>query len=92
MELELVEKGEDSILVKIDGEDHTFSNLLRGELSKDDNVASAIYTIGHPITEPVKIYVKVKNKSPERAIIDAAGRVAKQLEDLQKQLRKELKK
>lgn len=93
MELELVEKGDDSILVKIIGEDHTFCNMLRAELMDDENVASAVYTIEHPLTEPPKFYLKVKkDKSPERVLADAAGRVVEQLEDLRKQLQKELKK
>jgi len=93
MEIELVEKRDDSILIKIIGEDHTFCNLLRAELAKDENVVSAVYTIEHPLTEPPKFYLKVKReKSPERVLTDAAGRVLEQLEDLRRQFQKELKK
>ncbi|MGC8816636.1 MAG: DNA-directed RNA polymerase subunit L [Candidatus Hadarchaeum sp.] len=93
MELELVEKGEDSILIKIIGEDHTFCNLLRAELMKDDDVVSAVYTIEHPLTEPPKFYLKVKGgRSPEKVLMGAADRLVEQLEDLKKQLQKELKK
>jgi len=93
MELELVEKGDDSILFKIIGEDHTFCNMLRAELAKDENVVSAVYTIEHPLTEPPKFYLKVKkDRSPERILADAAKRLAEQLEELRKQLQKELKK
>ncbi len=93
MELELVEKGDDSILIKIIGEDHTFCNMLRAEVTKDENVASAVYTIEHPLTEPPKFYLKVKKgKSPERVLADAAGRIVEHLEGLRKQLQKELKK
>ncbi len=93
MELELVEKGEGSWLIKITGEGHTLCNLLRTELAKDESVASAAYTIDHPLTEPPKFYVKTKKgKSPERAITDAVDRIIEQLEDLRKQLQKGLKK
>lgn len=93
MELELVEKGEDSLLIKIIGEDHTFCNMLRAELLKDENVISAVYMIEHPLTEPPKFYLKVKrDKSPEKVLIEAAGRLVEQLEELKKQLQKELKK
>lgn len=93
MELELVEKDDDSILIKIVGEDHTFCNLLRAELVKDEDVLSAVYTIEHPLTEPIKFYLKVKKgKSPERVLTDAAGRIAKQMEDLREQFQKALKK
>ncbi|MDI6643046.1 MAG: DNA-directed RNA polymerase subunit L [Candidatus Hodarchaeaceae archaeon] len=93
MELELVEKGEGRLLIKIAEEGHTLCNLLRAELCKDENVVSAAYTIEHPLTESPKFYVKTKKgKSPERALIDAAGRIVEQLEDLRKQLQKALKK
>jgi DNA-directed RNA polymerase subunit L len=93
MELELLEKGEDSILVRIVGEDHTFCNLLRSELQKDEYVVAASYTIEHPLTEHPKFYVKVKKgRTPERALADAAERIAKQLQELREQLQKELKK
>jgi DNA-directed RNA polymerase subunit L len=93
MELELVEKGDGSLLIKVRGEDHTLCNLLRKTLHDDKHVIAASYVIEHPLTEPPKFYVKTKKgKTPERALTDAAGQVAEQLKELQKQLRKELKK
>ena len=93
MELELLEKGDESILVRIVGEDHTFCNLLRAELQKDENVVAASYTIEHPLTEHPKFYVKVrKGKAPEKVLVDAAERIMDQLHDLREQLQKELKK
>ena len=93
MELEVVEKGDGGLLIKIIGEGHTLCNLLRAELYKDENVISASYNIEHPLTEPPKLYVKTKKgKSPKRALADAADRVIGELEDLRKQLQKALKK
>lgn len=93
MELELVEKGDGSLLIKVRGEDHTLCNLLRKTLHSDKYVVAASYVIEHPLTEPPKLYVKTKKgKTPERALMDAAGRVAEQLKELQKQLQQELKK
>jgi len=93
MELELVEKGEGSLLIKVREEDHTLCNLLRKTLYDDKHVIAASYVIEHPLTEPPKFYVKTKKgKTPERALMDAAGRVAKQLEELREGLQKTLKK
>ena len=92
MELEIVKKEEESLLVKITGENHTLCNLLREELNKDENVVSAAYAIEHPLTGSPKFYVKTKKgKSPERALVDAADRIAEQFKDLRKQLQKALK-
>ena len=93
MELELVEKGEGSLLIKVREEDHTLCNLLRKALYDDKYVIAASYVIEHPLTEPPKFYVKTKKgKTPERALMDAAGQVAKQLKGLQKQLQRGFKK
>lgn len=88
-----MQKNERSLVIKVVGEDHTLCNLLRKALHEDERVVTASYVIEHPLTEPPKIYVKTKvGKSPERALTDAAERVAEQLDELRKQLRKELKK
>ena len=88
-----MEKGERSLVVKVLGEDHTLCNLLRKALYEDEYVVAASYVVEHPLTEPPKIYVKTKvGKSPERALTDAAERVAEQLEELRKKLQRELKK
>ena len=93
MELELVEKGEGALLIKVREEDHTLCNLLRKTLLSDKYVVAASYVIEHPLTESPKFYVKTKKgKTPERALMDAAGQVAEQLKELQKQLQRELKK
>jgi len=93
VELELVEKGEGYLLIKVRGEDHTLCNLLRKTLHEDKYVVAASYAIEHPLTEPPKLYVKTKKgKTPERALTDAAEQVAEQLEELQKQLQRGPKK
>ncbi len=93
MELEVVEKKESGLLIKVIGEGHTLCNLLCTELYKDENVVSAAYNIEHPLTGSPKLYVRTKKgKSPKRALVDAADRIVDELEDLHKQLQKTLKK
>jgi len=90
MQLELIEKKENGRLIRIIDEDHTLCNLLRHELQENDNVLAASYTMGHPLTEHPKFFVKAE-RAPERAMADAADRIAKNLEDLHEQLQKALK-
>lgn len=93
MEIELIEKEDGGLLMKIVGENHTLCNLLRAELDKDESVVSASYNIEHPLTESPKFYVKTKKgKSPKRALTEAAGQIVEELGDLRKQLQKALKK
>jgi DNA-directed RNA polymerase subunit L len=90
LQLELVEKGENSRMIRIIDEDHTLCNLLRHELQEEDKVLAASYTLGHPLTEHPKFFVKAE-KSPERVMADVADKIAKDLEDLHEQLQKALK-
>ncbi|MFB0500100.1 MAG: RpoL/Rpb11 RNA polymerase subunit family protein [Candidatus Hadarchaeaceae archaeon] len=93
MELEIIEKGDEALLIKVREEDHTLCNLLRKTLLSDKYVVAASYAIEHPLSESPKFYVKTKKgKTPERALMDAAGQLAEQLKELQKQLQQELKK
>lgn len=90
LQLELIEKGANSRLIRIVGEDHTICNLLRHELQEADKVLAASYTLGHPLIEHPKFFVKAE-KSPERVMTDVAEKIAKDLEDLHEQLQKALK-
>jgi DNA-directed RNA polymerase subunit L len=91
MELELLEEKDNSRLIKIIGEDHTLPRLLQAELYRDDNVTAASYTIDHPLTGNPEFFVQTKGKSPNRALVDAAERVLKNLEDTEKQIQKALR-
>jgi DNA-directed RNA polymerase subunit L len=92
MELEIVNKDENSITIKIIGEDHTFCNALRKVLQSDDSVSAASYSIAHPLLEPPKFYVKVKKGRPETALTRAAEQIIEYCVDLKRQLPKVRKK
>jgi len=92
MELEIVNKDEDSITIKIIGEDHTFCNVLRKVLQSDESVSAAAYSIEHPLLEHPKLYVKVKKGRPETALTRAAGQIIEYCGDLKRRLSKARKK
>jgi len=92
MELEIVNKDENSITIKIIGEDHTFCNALRKVLQSDEMVSAAAYSIEHPLLEQPKFYVKVKRGRPETALTRAAEQIIEYCVDLKRQLSKARKK
>jgi DNA-directed RNA polymerase subunit L len=92
MELELLGKDEDSMTIKLVGEDHTLCNVLRKTLHEDKYVIAASYAIEHPLLEHPKFYVKVKKgRSSRRALTDAAGRIIENCDELRSELLKALK-
>jgi len=92
MELEVLNKDEESLAVKLIGEDHTLCNVLRKFLSDDESVTAASYSIEHPLLEHPKLYVKVKKGRPMTALTRAAEQIITNCEELGKQLSKALKK
>jgi DNA-directed RNA polymerase subunit L len=45
MELRVIEKTDEELRIEIAVEDHTFMNVLKGELLETDNVAAATYDV-----------------------------------------------
>ncbi|MFC7068294.1 DNA-directed RNA polymerase subunit L [Halobaculum lipolyticum] len=43
MELRVIEKTDEELRIEIAGEDHTFMNVLKGQLLETDGVAAATY-------------------------------------------------
>ena len=45
MELRVIEKTDTELRIEVAGEDHTFMNVLKGELLETDGVAAATYNM-----------------------------------------------
>ncbi|MEA3429667.1 MAG: DNA-directed RNA polymerase subunit L [Nanoarchaeota archaeon] len=89
MELSIVEEGKNRIIVEIEGEDHTFCNILRKELWNDKHVKAAAYKVEHPEVAEPKIIVETDGKEdPKKALIEAAKRVKKDLDKFLKNFEK----
>lgn len=92
MEVEVLNKDEESMTIKLIGEDHTLCNVLRKVLNDDESVAAASYSIEHPLLEHPKLHVKVKKGRPITALTHAAEQIIADCDELSKQLSKALKK
>lgn len=86
------EKGEENALVlKLEGEEHSFPNAMRELLWEDKNVDFAAYTVEHPKLVPPKLIVRMKKGDPEKAVIEAAKTLEKMSGDFKKLISKEKK-
>lgn len=78
MELRVIEKTDEELLIEIAGEDHTFMNVLKGALLETDGVAAATYDMNPEQsggqTDPI-LTVKTEDRDPLDALEDAAGRI-----------------
>jgi len=69
MELKIIEDAKDRILVEVNGEDHTFCNILVKKLNTYKDVKFAAYSIDHPLVGIPKLLVEGKDV---RAILKKA--------------------
>jgi DNA-directed RNA polymerase subunit L len=55
----------------IEGETHTFCNLLQDVLLSNDDVEFAGYRVPHPLFRQAIVYVRTKSREPQKALVDA---------------------
>ncbi len=91
MELNVAERGDDSIVVEVKDETVTMTNILSGELWEDDNVSEAAHIKEHPYLEQPKLFVKTSKGKPETAIDKAVDRLIKKTEEFSDKFKKALK-
>jgi DNA-directed RNA polymerase subunit L len=92
VEIKVLKKTSNELKIEIEGEGHTFCNVLQKALLEDDTIEMAGYDIEHPLTSNPTVYVHTKEKrKPETALIDAAKKVQKQNKDFKKSFERALK-
>lgn len=92
MELKIVESGKNKLIVELKGEDHAFCNALKKELWNDEHVKAAAYNIDHPLVGEPKIIVETDGKEePKDALVAAAKRLKKEVDNFSKAAEKNLK-
>ena len=78
MKIEVIRREKNLLEFYIEGEDHTFANLLKEYLEENRHVTFAGYTIEHPILMARKPRFKVVTDgkvTPEKALEEAAEKI-----------------
>lgn len=78
MKIEVIKREENVLEFYIEGEDHTFANLLNEVLHENEHVTFAGYTIEHPVlmARKPKFRVVTDGKvTPEQALEEAAQKI-----------------
>ncbi|WP_455284016.1 RpoL/Rpb11 RNA polymerase subunit family protein [[Eubacterium] cellulosolvens] len=77
--------------IEIQGEGHTFCNLLQWALLQDTNVEMAGYDVSHPLVLSAVLYVRTKRESsPEKALARALTKVGEMSNEFLEKLDKAL--
>lgn len=85
MKVKVLEDKKDRMLVELEGETHTFSNVLRHVLWKNSHVKMSGYKVDHPLkSNPVLIIETDGKETPRKALkgaVDMTSKKLKMLED-----------
>jgi DNA-directed RNA polymerase subunit L len=93
MKVNILSKTKNELKIEVEGEGHTFCNILQKTLLKDSSVEFAGYEIPHPLTSNPIIYVRTKiQRSPERALANAAKKIGADAEEFRRMFEEAWKK
>jgi DNA-directed RNA polymerase subunit L len=79
--LKIVKKASDEVLIEFEGEGHTLLNLLRTELLTDNRVMMATYDTKFAIMDNPIFRLKTKDVDPVIALREAASRIISQCDE-----------
>lgn len=91
MDIKILEEKKNRMSFELKGMGHSFCNALKHELSQDDHVKTATYTIDHPLLNVPKILIETDGAEPRKVLISAAQRLGKNLERFKELASQELK-
>jgi len=76
LNLKVLQRSKNELKLEIQGEGHTFCNLLQWALLQDKGVEMAGYDVPHPLVSSSVLYVRTKRESsPEKALARALTKV-----------------
>jgi DNA-directed RNA polymerase subunit L len=79
--LKIIKKTPEEVLIEFEGEGHTLLNLLRTELLKDDRVMMATYDTKFAIMDNPVFRLKTRDIDPVIALREAATRIVGQCDE-----------
>ncbi len=88
MKVTILEETKTKMVFTIEGETHTFCNLLKEETRKVKGVELSAYKIDHPLVGIPKFQVETKGIEPRKAVKEALNSIQKMGKDFSKQAAK----
>jgi len=91
MKIKVLKRTSNELKIEIEGEGHTFCNVLQKALLEDDAIEMAGYDLAHPLVSNPTIYVQTKKGlKPETTIRNAVKKIQKQNKEFRKTFEKAL--
>lgn len=91
MKIDVLKSEKDYAEFVIEGEKHTFPNMLKQKLLEMKDVEFVSYILEHPMANGAKFVIKTGGKSPKKVLEVAAKALDKDLDDFDKKVKSVLK-
>lgn len=91
MKLEILKSEKDHAEFIIEGERHTFPNILKQKLLERKDVEFVSYILEHPTDNKAKFVLKTRGKTPKKVLEEATKDIEKDLTDFEKKVVSSLK-
>ena len=91
MKIEVIKNEKDFVEFRMDGERHTFPNLLKQKLLGSKDVEFVSYILDHPTDKSARFALKTAGRSPKKVLEEAAKEIEEELDDFDKKMKKALK-
>lgn len=88
MKLTVLEESKTKMVFTLEGENHTFCNLLKEEIRNVKGVELSAYKIDHPLVGIPKFQIQTKGVEPRKAVKEALKAIQKMSKDFAKQAAK----
>lgn len=91
MKIKVLKRTPNELRVEIEGEGHTFCNLLQKVLLEDEAVEMAGYKVPHPLASTRFIYIRTRgSRRPEEVLKEAVKKVSERTQEFKKAFNKAL--
>ena len=92
MKIKILKREKNELKFELEGEGHTFCNLLQKALLESKDVEMAGYNIPHPLAANPIVYVRTKGKkAPEKVLIEVAEKMKEMQKEFMEAFNKALK-
>jgi len=92
MKIKVLKRTPNELKIEVEGEGHTFCNILQKTLLEDDTIEIAGYNVPHPLINSAILHVHTKGKQkPEATVKETAKKILSQSKEFRKSFEKALK-
>jgi len=82
LKVKVLKRAKNELKLEVEGEGHTFCNLLQNVLLEDKDVEIAGYDLPHPLSSAPIIYIRMRReKMPEKTLVKALDKIKERTDD-----------